>query len=67
MWRTIAGTRCAVTTVEVTTGSVGVSTAASRNASAQVRGRKDQMCPTSASSSSVIGIATTIARVTGPQ
>ena len=37
VWRTIAGTRCAVTTVEVTTGSVGVSTAASRNASAHVR------------------------------
>ena len=39
VWRTIAGTRWAVTTVEVTTGSVGVSTAASRNASAQVSGK----------------------------
>ena len=37
VWRICAGTRCAVTTVEVTTGSVGESTAPSRNASAQLR------------------------------
>ena len=66
MWRTIAGTRWAVTTLEVTTGSVGVSTAASRNASAQLK-LVNSVWPISARTPSVIGIATTIARVTGPQ
>ena len=45
VWRTIAGTRWEVTTAEVTTGSVGESTAASRNASAQ-RESVNSACPT---------------------
>ena len=55
-----------MTTAEVTTGSVGESTAASRNASAQVRSGKSAFAA-SASSAIVIGIAITSARATGLQ
>ena len=40
VWRIFSGTFCEVTTVEVTTGSVGDSTAPSRKASAQVRSNR---------------------------
>src|SRR5215218_7781344 len=66
VWRIAAGTRCAVTTVEVTTGSVGESTAPSRNASAQVSSSKRSFAA-SARTTSVIGIANTSARATGLQ
>ena len=39
-WRTDAGTRCEVTTAEVTTGSVAERTEPSRNASAQLSSEK---------------------------
>ncbi len=66
VWRTSAGTSLEVTTDEVTTGSVAVSTAPSRNASAQVRSPNSSFAP-SASSTRVIGIANTSARAGGPQ
>ena len=43
MWRTEAGTMREVTTAEVTTGSVGESTAPSRNASAQLSSGKSAL------------------------
>ena len=48
MWRTTRGTRSDATTAEVTTGSVGESTAPRRNASAQVSSGKSAL-PASAS------------------
>ena len=62
----MAGIRWAVTTLEVTTGSVGVSTAASRKASLKESAGKIPQA-IRPSRPRVIGIATTIARVTGPQ
>ena len=55
-----------MTTAEVTTGSVADSTAASRNASAQLNSGNSAF-PASASSAIVIGIAITSARATGLQ
>ena len=55
-----------VTTAEVTTGSVGESTAASSSASAQLRSGKSALAA-SPSSAIVIGIAITSARATGLQ
>ena len=66
MWRTEAGTIREVTTAEVTTGSVGESTAASSSASAQLRSGKSALAA-SPSSTIVIGIAITSARATGLQ
>ena len=64
VWRTRLGTRWAVT-ADVTTGSVGVSTAASRNASAQPS--SPNRAAAIRARSSVSGIAKTIARAGGPQ
>jgi hypothetical protein len=64
--RTDGGTRRDVTITEVTTGSVGESTAASRNASAHVS-PLITVWAASPSTPIVSGIAITIARTTGCQ
>ena len=66
MCRTTPGTRRAVTTVEVTTGSVGASTAPSRKHSTQSSVGKSSLAPT-AISPMVSGIAMISARAGGPQ
>src|SRR3954447_4048862 len=64
--RTEAGTRCDVTTDEVTTGSVAANTEPSRKASGQLSDEKSSFAA-SASRTRVSGIAMISARATGPQ
>ena len=65
-WRIVAGTRCEVTTAEVTTGSVAERTEPSRNASAQLSSENSPFAAR-ASRTRVIGIARTSARTGGLQ
>jgi hypothetical protein len=62
----VAGTRCEVTTAEVTTGSVAESTEPSRKASAQLSSGNSSFAA-SASRARVSGIAITSARTGGLQ
>ena len=63
---TDAGTRCEVTTADVSTGSVADRIAPRRNASAQLNSEKSSLAA-SANSARVSGIAISSARTTGPQ